>query len=97
MNISQCFMPIKVSFELNLMSKFGSRKLFQHLAFSQDEMDSIKTQLQNSCYFKLSAGLVTGSHAWITAEEIPIRYYVENGIIYYHVTNSNRKKLLKIQ
>ena len=70
---------------------------FNELPINRKELDSIKQQLQESCYFVLSPGTQFGAKMnHYPGIELIVRHYNTSDHIHYHVTNAVRRKLLKL-
>ena len=77
------------------MSKtlFTERDNLSTILLSKQELHSIFEQLQESCLFRLKRALSKDSHVYQYLD-FDIRFYADLDDVVYHITNTNRKKLL---
>lgn len=74
-------------------SKYDRDTSFDSLYLNATDLHSILEQIQYSCYFKMKYPVVS---VFLSYHEIrvPVRYYIGKDWVHYHLTNSNRRKLL---
>jgi hypothetical protein len=64
------------------------------IALSNQDIKNIKNDLRESCKFRVSSS----SLATIDRKDLKFkaRYYKKDGFIYFHVTNTERRKILQL-
>jgi hypothetical protein len=66
-----------------------------NLVFDMYELDSVYLQIQNSCYFKLPA--CAGDMPPRASVDLGclVRFFSHDNTIYYHISNNDRKPIMK--
>jgi hypothetical protein len=64
------------------------------ISLSNQDLESLKSGLANSCKFRVSA--YSSDDKTRDKLRFVARYYVKDEFIYFHVTNTERRKIMKV-